>query len=382
MPTCLPTLADDSAGSVRKETDPEREEGVGDGADSTEASESQQPPASTPAALGTRKIIDEEARTQVLSMLSRLSDQVVLGEEVKSLSVRESHGQRARAALVYEDMDPLAVWRWELHSIAFYDKAGQAVIREIRAARGRTGRSIRAFAKVVEQVTKTPNDDAKISVFDERAAKAFAEVEKAKERRREVERKRAVEAELKLKKAEEKEVKRKEKEEAQLKKQAEAAAAAIAAVGTGGGGGAGEKKATTEKKAPTEKELKVAESLSKQKNLIMSFLKQAPKAGATSSSSSSSSSSAGRCSLGALITLDGADETVSSTVDDGAVREVGVAGVGASGSDVRVGRREQRSPRAVNMYGRVSSDFDTAAFDAALQAGLSMPEIIRTYKSK
>ena len=52
--------------------------------------------------------------------------------------------------------------RWELHSLAFYDKAAQTVVREARTVRGRHGRAIRAFAKVIEQVTKTPLDDAKV----------------------------------------------------------------------------------------------------------------------------------------------------------------------------------------------------------------------------
>jgi hypothetical protein len=48
-----------------------------------------------------------------MSALSEYLDPVILGEKIKSLAERTSHGNKVKGVLMFEDMDPSAVWRWE-----------------------------------------------------------------------------------------------------------------------------------------------------------------------------------------------------------------------------------------------------------------------------
>ena len=93
----------------------------------------------------------------------------------------------------------------------------------------RYSRAVKSIGKLIEQLIKTHSDSAKIDPLDERASKAFAEVEKAKERRREVERKREADLEIKRQREEVKESKKREKEEKEASKKAVAAEAAATA---------------------------------------------------------------------------------------------------------------------------------------------------------
>ena len=48
-----------------------------------------------------------------VSALSKYLDPVILGEKIKSVAERISYGNRSKGALLFEDTEPLALWRWE-----------------------------------------------------------------------------------------------------------------------------------------------------------------------------------------------------------------------------------------------------------------------------
>ena len=48
-----------------------------------------------------------------VSALSNYLDPVILGEKIKSVAARTPHGYRGKGALLFEDTDPAALWRWE-----------------------------------------------------------------------------------------------------------------------------------------------------------------------------------------------------------------------------------------------------------------------------
>ena len=58
-------------------------------------------------------LVSEEWRTAALSALTKLSDPVILGEKIKSIAERQSYGTRGKGASLFEDTDPLSLWRWE-----------------------------------------------------------------------------------------------------------------------------------------------------------------------------------------------------------------------------------------------------------------------------
>jgi hypothetical protein len=278
----------------------------------------------------------------VLDALARLLDNVVLAEEIKILAARQSYGNRGEKSLMFDCTDALAVWRWETLSPVHFTKSAQAVLREVRAVRGRYSRALKAVYRVLEQLQKVPYSETKLAPLEERSAKCMTEVEKAKEKRRETETKRAAEAAEKRRKDELREQKRLEKEEADKarKAAAEAAAAAKAAQGS----------AEKEKKAPVvnEKALKKAQELEKSKNMFMNFLKSsAPAAGASSAPVSANAPAAPATSSGSS----SATQLKASTA--------------ASSSACA----EERSEKL-------------ARFDAALKADMPLSEIMRYQRER
>eukprot|EP01038_Epipyxis_sp_PR26KG_P006180 gene6180-8511_t len=209
-----------------------------------------------------------ENKATVIEVLKKLNEvDTTLQIEIKELSNRESYGVRHKFSVLFDDEDPLAIFRWEIHSMMYFDKSSLAVIREVRAYRNRYARAIKAICKVNEQLLKFPFDATKMPPLEERSAKCLSEVEKAKEKRRELELKREADAEEKLKKEEQKELKRKEKEEANEKKrQLQLATAALVK--------------SSEKKA---QDPKLTQQLEKQKNIMSSFFQSGSKASNKSS---------------------------------------------------------------------------------------------------
>jgi hypothetical protein len=156
-----------------------------------------------------------------LKKLSQPNNSLLLQTILTTLALRESYGFRAKNSLSFEDLSIVAVYRWECHSMQFFSKVSQAIIREIKTIRSKYSRTIKGFSKVIEQIYKTPQDLTKILPLEEKATKSLAEIEKTKEKRREFELKKALELEEKMKKQEVIEKKKREKEEADLKKKQE-----------------------------------------------------------------------------------------------------------------------------------------------------------------
>jgi hypothetical protein len=328
------------------------------------------------------------------------SDTIVLGEEVKQIATRESYGARAKSAIAFEDTDSSAIWRWELTTTSSLPKESQSIIKDIRIVRTRHGKAVKALAKVTEQITKTPTDEAKISGHDERAVKAVAEVEKAKEKRRELERKRAEvrakEAEKKRQHDEAKEAKRKEKEDiATAKKlESEKAAAEKAEAKAQERAVKDAEKAQKEAEKVQKEAEKAAEKaaqqakLNKQRNMFSSFF-----AGGSASSSSAPSTmvSTNRPSPEGLSTTVVASPTdvvlslageasAASTLGDDEVELVKDSRVNAhmSRPSVKLGN-QQRYTAQLNQR-RNGKSINNSKFETQLNCGMSMADIALTYK--
>jgi hypothetical protein len=334
----------------------------------------------------------DPSRVQICyNLVDKLCDSssvVILNEEIKQLAAREAHGNRtSKVLLPFEDTDEVCLWRWEVNLGEYFSSTALAAVKEIRRIRGHFGRAIKSAAKVIEQIQKTPTDEAKISVCEEKATKSYSEVEKVREKRREMDRKRAADAESKRQKEIAKEVKRKEKEEADEKKAAAAAAAAD--------------KKFEKVKAVTEKDVKKAESLEKSKNLFMNFLKPKPGDSTASSSSSSSSSSATKqlnpiamsspiSRLGPLLKLDdtsSAPANIAADVDDVTFLQSNCSSSSMATNAARVIASNIKSSSRVvvpekKVTTRKNSNFDEESFDKVFNCGMTMGDIQKSFMKK
>jgi flagellar biosynthesis GTPase FlhF len=230
-----------------------------------------------------------ERKNLLLQEFSRLlscsSSTELFSTYIEPLARREEYGYRPKSdsSSKYEDESLVAVLRWECNSTVFFNKASQGVIREIRSVRGRYSRGIKAFAKVIEQIHKTPaleTVQTKITPLEEKAAKVVEEIAKQKAKRFDFEQKKVLELESKLKKQEEADKKKKEREEAEAKKkeQQEHEKQAKLAV------------QLEKEKAKNEKTQKTVQVLEKQQSFFKNFLKN-PAVPSTASSAVSSATS-------------------------------------------------------------------------------------------
>jgi hypothetical protein len=293
---------------------------------------------------------------KILGMLCDVDSAVRLTEEIKGLAVREDHGFRsAKVANAFEDQDRICVWRWEVTSLSFFSHSAVGIIKEARRIRGHYGRAVKAAARLMEQIQKTPSDDTKIAPAEERATKSYAEVEKLREKRRELEKKRATDNELKRQKELAKEAKRKEKEEADEMK---ANSASVVP-----------EKKSEKIKVVSEKEQKKAESLEKSKNLFMSFLKPKAESSALGQSRMNALCAASPLKkLGPLLKLH--DNNV----------EIEVVNQEISNS---LPLTQCKSSSASTQKRKFLKDgFDEETFDKLFNCGMSMADIMKSFQSR
>lgn len=239
--------------------------------------------------------------------LNALLEPLRLGEMVKSLANRTSYGVRGKTSLVYEDVSPLGLWRWDLHSSAHAptgstDEAAalpelvklppdvEESIREIKASYGRVGRVVKNYQRVIDEIAKqdahqistgvtaTPEEAAKLDQLEEKAVKAWGDMERAKDKRVALLKKREADAMEKRRKEQEKLEKQQQKErEQEEKRRAAAEAAALAA----------------QKKEAAAASAKAASNaaVEKQRNMMMQFIKTAAPAPCSTSKASTSCAS-------------------------------------------------------------------------------------------
>ena len=210
-------------------------------------------------------------------------DPIVIGEEMKLLAERKMYGDRPKnpeaatgnkkkpvvpAISIFEEKEALAICRWEVLDLAKLASGSESIVKECRKIRASYGRAIKTSLQVSEQLIKLNATDVnnsemrekitlKIISAEETAAKAQAEVERAKIRRMEIEKKKQIEIEEKKKKEELIELKKKEKEE-NMKKQSLLASNTLNSVPP----------------APSEKQLQQEnkqKELEKQRKLLKSF---------------------------------------------------------------------------------------------------------------
>jgi hypothetical protein len=159
-------------------------------------------------------------------MLLKYTDNLILGEEIKTLAAREAYGIRRKNAEIYDCVEKQAIWRWNVHVPSKHlTKSGTKTVHDVNLIRKMYGKLVKAHHDVIKALERIPYDSAKISAAEEKASKATGEYEKAKEKRREIEQKKldklAEKNRDKSRKQEEQEIKKREKEEAVAKKAAE-----------------------------------------------------------------------------------------------------------------------------------------------------------------
>jgi len=170
--------------------------------------------------------ISVEGPTLLKAMLLKYADNVILGEEIKTLAAREAYGIRRKNAEIYDCVEKQAIWRWNVHVPSKHlTKSGLKTFHDVNAIRKMYGKLVKAHHDVIKALERIPYDSAKVSAAEEKASKATGEYEKAKEKRREMEQKKleklAEKNREKSRKQEEQEIKKREKEEAAAKKAAE-----------------------------------------------------------------------------------------------------------------------------------------------------------------
>lgn len=202
--------------------------------------------------------------TELLRQLEKSFDPMILDEQIKQIGERKIFGywEKEGSIGIFEDVDPLAVLRWEVYNQSVFSSSRQAVCKEAKSLRMRHGKLIVSVSKLIKQLQKTPGDQAKIQPLDDKYNKANRDVEAAKQKRRDLENKKAADAHAKLRKEQEREAKKKEKQEKDalnaLAKEKVAAEKAQAAA------------------AKDEEEMKKKAALNKQKMAMSMFIKKAP----------------------------------------------------------------------------------------------------------
>jgi hypothetical protein len=204
---------------------------------------------------------------------------IELAEEIKNCANRKPYGVKSKDAAVFENKDPLCVWVWEVTRTTVFSESEQAIIKEHRKMRERFGDAINKSMLLVDQLHKCPSiDDPKVQRCEDAARKALQKIDQAREEREELEKKLAkirLEKIAKEEAAREKERKKREEREERelqaLRRKEEAAQEAAAAA---------EKKRQHEEAVAAAKRLeeeKAQKLLEKQRNMLKSFVKSAPK---------------------------------------------------------------------------------------------------------
>ena len=291
------------------------------------------------------------------SLQTLRDDSNTLEDVIKNMGSRESYGQKEKNSVMFEDTNTSALWRWDVVKDAarFFTKSSINVAREFKSSYRRYGALIKAYSKVIEELSRSVTaDEAKVVKLDEAVAKAVSEIAKAKEKRVvEEQKKKALSAEKAKKEVEkeqkkkqveqEKDEKRKAKEAEALKKKEESAKAKL------------EAKTEAQREKDRIKEEEEAK-LSKQKNLMLNMFAASkpavPKSTTTSASflrtpSSAVKASAPTCSL--------VDLTVNSRDDRSTIQSNG----------------DCIPNTATHM-----TEFDTDAFIATMNAGMTMQECL------
>ena len=302
-----------------------------------------------------------------------------------------------------------------MYSNSCFSKAGLSLRSVAKDSRRRYGKLVKAIVKIVDQLLLSSKksdhtsgsssttcgvspESVKIAILEESAAKALADVEKAKEKRRETDRKAAAAIEEKIKKDVQKEIVRAQKEEIALLEKKEKASEKEKEKEKEKDK---EKEKEKEKKVLTEKELKQAQELKQQRNMFTGFFKSEQK----TSSSSSSSSGFSTSSTSSASTSAASACTPSSTSSRAVTSNRNTPGGSASNSSSSSTSSTTSATASVTTSssiicldgveipgtglesielrsGVASSGFDVVSFERNLKASISMGEICRTMRER
>ena len=305
-----------------------------------------------------------------------------------------------------------------MHSNSCFSKTGLSLRSVAKDSRRRYGKLVKAIAKIVDQLLLSSKksdstsgssstisginisspDSVKIASLEEAAARALADVEKAKEKRRENERKIAAAIEEKIKKDFQKEMIRAQKEEIAILEKKEKASEKEKEKEKDK---EKEKEKEKDKKVVTEKEIKQAQELKQQRSMFTGFFKSEPK---NSLSSSSSSSSFSGSSSSCVSTSTSASSvctpfaTSSRSVTSNRISTVGPSSSSTSSSTSVISSVHTPSSSVICLdgveipntglgslelpSGVAFPGFDVASFEQDLKASISMGEICRTMRER
>ena len=309
-----------------------------------------------------------------------------------------------------------------MYSNSCFSKAGLSLRSVAKDSRRRYGKLVKAIVKIVDQlllsskksdhtsgsssttcgVKSISPESIKIAILEESAAKALADVEKAKEKRRETDRKAAAAIEEKIKKDVQKEIVRAQKEEIALLEKKEKASEKEKEKEKEKDKEK-EKEKEKEKKVLTEKELKQAQELKQQRNMFTGFFKSEQKTSSssssssgfsTSSTSSASTSAASACTPSSTSSRavtsnrntpggsasNSSSSSISSTTSTSATASVTTSSsiICLDGVEIPGTGLESIELRS----GVASSGFDVISFERNLKASISMGEICRTMRER
>lgn len=180
----------------------------------------------------------------------------VISAKINLIAERKAYGRTTKSMVLPEDTSAEAMWRWEVvPALELLGEGAQDTLKACRAERSSHGRHIKALYKLLDVLTKTPNDAAKTSLEEERVAKFDRAVEAEKQKRLVKEQQRKAKEAKEDEKAARALVKEQEKKAKEEEKRAKEAARAA------------------EKAAKEEAQRKATEKMS-----VMKFFQKAPPA--------------------------------------------------------------------------------------------------------
>ncbi|TDH69800.1 hypothetical protein CCR75_007268 [Bremia lactucae] len=145
---------------------------------------------------------------------------------VKMLAQRTPYGVRPVKANVFEDTTEEALWVWEVGNLdKYFSNEALKFIKRMRKNRKRLGQQLKSLARVVQLLSQTPVDEAKVSAEEAKVGKfglmVDAEVQKCKDRELKEQEKRHAAIERKEQERERQEAKDMKEKEKRNREQAE-----------------------------------------------------------------------------------------------------------------------------------------------------------------
>ncbi|CAN0063446.1 unnamed protein product, partial [Discosporangium mesarthrocarpum] len=157
--------------------------------------------------------LSREAHLLMLRLVPELTmglTAATVAEKISLVAERKCYGVQPRKAVIPEDDSEVAMWTWEVLLTDLLPSDKVNAVKAVRKGRTNAGKLVKALVKLIEVMTRHPNDAAKVSKEEEKVLD-FARKAEALRLKSEAAHQRAV---LKEEEREAKERGRREREEA------------------------------------------------------------------------------------------------------------------------------------------------------------------------